>query len=398
MADFTFSTAPRAHACPRSFALPQRQHEDDGSRAGTAQHIYVATLGTTGYRDAALDAVAPEHREACGDLVTDGAPIGQPYRHEVALSYDVATKRGAELTLPGPRACPPVPPTTVCGTCDVVLVSDEALEVHDWKSKWDAHPEPAASNRQLLVGLLALRAAHGPRQTYRVGIWRLSDGPPRSDVAAVDDFALDLLADELRDDVQRVLDAPRARPAVVEGAWCRYCPAWQDCPEKARRYALARTTVDGANALEASIMRAIREDPARARREYSEMKQLIERVGSYVKAHAVELGGWAQSDGTRYGPRTVKRAELDGDKVGPVIERLWGSAAAWASVKCEATKKSLREAARLAKAAGLVQTIVEGERVAEAALREAGAWVMVPREIVEEYDDDAAPPPETLQN
>lgn len=385
MTAFTFSKADRAHACPVSFALPQRDDNTQAAADGSAQHAFVATLSQRGDVDAALDATPAEYREACAELDLTGAPIGPPYRAEVALSYDVHTGAGAELTLPGPRAYPPVPPSTLCGTCDVVAVTADALEVHDWKGLWDATVQPAASNRQLLLGLLALRAAHGPRPTYRVGIWRLSTGAPWKDVAAVDDFALDMLADELTDDVQRVLDAPRARPAPVEGAWCRYCPAWPECPAKAKRYALARTTVDGANALEASIMRAIREDPAAARRQYAEARQLIERIGALIKAHAVDVGGWDMGDGKRYGPREVERPGLDGAATVRTLRALWGEDAAWAGVTVKATKTSVREAARCAAAAGLVKSIAEGERVAHDALRKAGAWADVPATRVEEY-------------
>ena len=387
----TFSALDRAHHCPASCALPHSLRADDAADAGTAQHAFLAALGAGGDLTSALAAAPPAHRGALADLCLDGAPVGPPYEAEVAWSLDVAARTASRLALPGPRAYPA--DGAMHGTSDVVLVSDHALEIHDWKSAHDDTPEPVATNRQLRAGLLAASLVHGRRREMRVGIWRLSDRAPRSDVVAVDDFDLDNFCDELREDLGRVRDAEELvrigrTPPVFEGTWCRYCPAFVDSPAKLERWGAALSKRDGANVLEARIAEAIRNDPARARREYAEARAIIERIGALVRQHAVATGGWPMGPGRRYGPRSVARIALDGPIVFAAVLARFGLASARLAVEMTATKRGLRDAARLARDAGSDGTITGGVAALEADIRAAGGWADESAERVEEYADD----------
>lgn len=319
MKGLTFSGMERAAICPASVSLPQANRTTTWSASGTAQHAYLENVASLGM-DRALALVPPEHRDTCKRIDLSELPSSKPgrYAYEVAFAYNVDTGEarvlGVGLGRQYHRAEKPPTAREICGTLDVVGVTDAAVVVADLKSGWGEVAAPR-ENWQLRIGALAAARAFEKDRAH-VAIIFLKDGDPRW--ARADLTELDL--DAAEGSVRRIVRGVEAARAVVEsgktpdtfpGSHCKYCSALPSCPGQMGLIAAALDKKLGPDLLnEETAPRLL------ARLEAIEIatKRMWESLDEYVSVRPLELGG-----GWVYGKTQTTRTTLKADKAQEVL-------------------------------------------------------------------------------
>lgn len=236
------SSLARARQCPPSHALPAVRSDSTYAARGRVIHAYLAALVDGTPREEALAAVAdPALREWCEKIDTRHVPRGA--ESEVAFAFDVLSGLARRLQ-PGDHRNYSVAPHEIPGTCDLVLWSDSAVEVWDWKTTSFDH-DPEFYREQLeFYGLCAARAAGATTATLRIKV--ITDDGAVADGAewSLDWEDLARIAQRTRETHMAVKYTRAARlehertafapwtPDVTEGPQCRYCPAFLACPAK----------------------------------------------------------------------------------------------------------------------------------------------------------------------
>lgn len=219
MIRFTPSSADRVFACPASAVLPQK-YEPAGPAAerGTRIHDEYAS---------AVDARAP-HVTALPFDWTAEAHV------EVAYAYDVAEDSGRVLGYRVGRRYPPVGPSELKGSADLVLTAERSAEVIDWKTGYSR-----GYTWQPRIYALAAARAHRVSTVSTALVYLDSAGPEivREKFSA---FGLAALARDVRQIVRRVDESDGTD--VHPGDHCKWCPAKHACPAHATALATLRTT------------------------------------------------------------------------------------------------------------------------------------------------------------
>lgn len=238
-----------AAECDGIMVLPWTDHDSDDAERGRAIHEFIDRARKQG-RATALAAVRDEELRAVCEAI-DLAALPPNAESEVAIAYDLDTGKAERLHLAAHRAYPD--DGRLVGTFDLVGRADDALIYYDFKTGWLT--KPAATSRQLKAGALFGCALTGCTSA-RVGNLQLRhDGRWFLDRAELDAFDLDAFADELRAIIARgrraqaTIDAGGI-PTLHAGAWCRYCPAFDQCPAQ---HALVAATVRDIAGIEARI-------------------------------------------------------------------------------------------------------------------------------------------------
>lgn len=387
----TISKLPIVANCPSSWALPHAREAEASAPAsrGTAIHDYLAAVGEVG-REAALEQVPDEYREACEVIDTDRLPTH--LAREVSFRLDLGARTATEVGRDIHRAYGKEEGLHILyGTADLVgLDADgETVVVYDYKSGW-GRQDAAADHWQLRGLALAAALAYG-RTHARVGIIRVPEtGRPSFDVDELDAFDLDTIEVDLcavLDQVAEARDAIQAgrTPEVTTGRHCRYCPAFHACPAQV---GLIRAAASDPDALDQEIAALLTADNAAAAyRRISEVKMVLDKVTKQIETLAeqapIPLGG------TRMlGIVERKREKISGDVALPVLREHYGADVADAAVEVSITKTRLRDALR-----GYAQRtdgkITHIERDALKLIRQANGIEVTTSRTVGEYD--AAP-------
>lgn len=314
-----------AARCPGAFTRRWRDSPNAYSEAGNADHAEDESAINRGD----IPAVYAERWP------------GYQWRAEVAYAYDAALSTGRFLGVGINRAYGELAPFERPGTIDAEGwdPTTRHLVIADRKSFEET--TRAAENPQLrFLANAAARVWQPTRVT--VAINHQLHG---LDVADLDAFDLGLIPDEIRAVEMRVARARSdARSGIeipfVTGRWCRWCPAFDDCPKQ--RELVALTKLDDDDPSLAFAMTVVGDDDAPA------VYALYKRIGILHKRIAQSLHAMAASrpipigNGRFFGRReSLGNEKLNGDIVYKVLRELHGQAVADEAVIRQATKKRL---------------------------------------------------------
>ena len=396
MKGLTFSGMERAEICSASPVLPHSRRETKDAQAGTAKHSFHENVGTIG-RERALALVPAEHRKACEQIDLDALPASHPDRwsFEVAFAYNVDTGEARELGRGLNRKYHSVahPPSEreVCGTLDVVGVTEDAVVYPDLKSGFGADVAPARENWQLRIGALAAARAYGKHRAH-VAIIHLRDGEPYWERAELSELDLDATEHAIRRVVARV---ERARetyesgktPDTTLGEHCKFCPALTSCPGQMGLVAAALGKQLGPEVLNEETAPLLL-----ARLEAIEFatKAMWATLEDYASVRPIDLG-----DGWFYGKTQKPRTSIDAELAPKVLADVLGLNVE-PEVKRVLTQAALKEAIRANLQPGQKQT-----KVFEAAmevLRQAGAVEVVHVSSIAKFKAKALPTTTTMKS
>jgi hypothetical protein len=136
-----------------------------------------------------------------------------------------------------------------------------------------------------------------------------------------------------------------------------------------------------------------REAKAKADLIRNALRNLDSAIYSYARENPIPVG-----DGKVWGPRVVRRDNVDGPLSYQLLNETYGLDVAVKASTFDVTKKGVREAMRLVQqsiveAGGEKPTLVELERQALGRLRNAGAISSVEKEVFEEHRPEEAATP-----
>jgi hypothetical protein len=248
----TPSSHARISACLASVVLPQSKSVGPRAVRGTELHAFLASVAKDGLEEA-LENIPLEWRAAAQAIDLTRLPELHPEAGipEVAMAWNPETGEARELgrngTVEHEDLAELVKPGEMAGIADYITLTPSDVVVFDWKFGYQS-VERADVNRQLGAYACMAGALYG-RERATVYIARiLDDGSVWLDPAHLDELSLDAHAARLRKDMRRVEEAKlehRNRgtiPSPMEGAHCRYCPAFNACPAKV---ALLLSTLTG---------------------------------------------------------------------------------------------------------------------------------------------------------
>jgi hypothetical protein len=306
---------------------------------------------------------------------------GMTWRAEVKFAYDIVTGDGRELGVGNDRDYSTAHPTEVCGTADVVGLSDRLIVIVDRKG-FDPSVSRAAQNAQVHLAALAFSRAHGIDDAHVA----IHHEVRPLDVAELDMLDLDAFAVEVRDIFHA---AAAAREAYAQGAplelnegkWCRWCPAFDACPKKR---ALVQMVASNAADDQVEMLLPLNSDEGAAMAyDFAQrLRMLLKRVDAAIYARAAERP-IPLPNGMMLGKvQTLGNERLDGDIVYEVIKARHGQAIADAAVERTATKKRIREALGFVSGKGQLAAM---ERSVLDDVRARGGAKREPKETIEEY-------------
>lgn len=308
------------------------------------------------------------------EIYTERWP-GLLWRSEVRYAYDASDGTSEFCGLGSNRNYGAPAPFRIGGTVDVEGRGPSILVIVDKKS-FEA-VTPAASNPQIRFLALAAARVH-PADRIFVAINHELHG---LDVAELDpNFDLDLIAHDTKRLIvhsAEVRAAARAGQAVEfnVGRWCRWCPAFNDCPKQADLKALLSRDDDDPDLAMQTLL-----DNESAPDVYELWKRigiLHKRIGQSLYAHAASRP-IPLSSGKMFGAvEKLGNEKLDGDMVYETIRRLHGQQLADAAVVRSATKKRLGEV--LKRRRGAADEVIQ-------VVRDAGGAERKRTTAIEEYD------------
>lgn len=314
------------------------------------------------------------------DVLADRWPDHQ-WRAEVAYALDVATLDSREVGQGIGRGYGiPRTPFERFGTADAEgwHAPSRHLVIVDKKSFEAA--TAAAMNPQLRF--LALAAA-GVRKPDRITV-AINHELTGLDVAELDAFEMDTIPHQLREIETGVAKARgMVRDGLVvpfsTGRWCRWCPAFDDCPQQKELLALARRDDDDPELAMSTTIIDDEDAPA--------VFALWKRIGILHKRIGQTLHAMSASrpipigNGRFFGRREKPGNErLDGDVMYEVVRELHGQELADKAVERTASKAQLK---RALKAAGL--KVAPAERAVLATVAARGGTSRKPTEVFEEF-------------
>lgn len=360
--------------CEGAFTLPWRDSPNEHAEAGTERHA------------------ADENAINAGDVPEEYAERwpGLTWRAEVRYVYDVSSDTSRFVGIGSTRDYGDLRPFEVPGTVDVEGRGNGLLVVVDRKG----FEEQTPAERHPQVRFLALAAARVQSADRIVVAIRPEIGP--MDLSEVDPmFDLDVIAHDVK---QRVIRAAAVRSEARSGKpvqfntgrWCRWCPAFDDCPRQRELRALVvRDDDDPDLALQTFV------DDDSAADVYALWKRigiLHKRIGEQLYRHAaarpIPVG-----NGKMFG-RVAKQGneKLDGDEVWRVVRELFDDQIADRAVARQATKKRLEDALKGKR--GAMKRVLDLVRQRGGATRTTGYEIAEyepgPRLLTEEAESDPA--------
>lgn len=339
----TFSKLSLLEACAPAGVLPWVESSTEAARRGTVLHDFLYDVRALG-RDAALERVPPDMREAAEDWDLDGLPADpSAFAGEVAFAIDLQAGTARELgrNIGRDYDAAGARPHEVVGAADALaLVGADAVRVDELKTGWKYVPPPRR-NLQVRAQLAAASLVYGRDDGIGVVHHRREDNSGWTERATFDALDHAETLDRLRQ-VQAGIEEARASGAVMrfrEGEWCGTCPAIASCPAK---MALVRELVerDTDQVVEAFGAMLAPETAGEAFQKLEAIEALVKRLKKVIHDYAavtpIPLG-----DGRFYGLATSKRDSLDGRTVFHLIDEEMGREAAWDAVELKGTKAAL---------------------------------------------------------
>ena len=336
------SALERVINCPGSESLPHAKSTSVYAQSGTVIHKYVEECATLG-PEKALANVPQKYLERCRDIDIASLPIDPDrFQAEVAFAVDCSDGSARVLGRGIGRDYGDLRPFEIPGTTDICGVLDDAVYVADIKTGFE-DVTPPASNPQLLHLGYAAAKVHGKDKAI-LDIIYVRESGIRYERGIVEGFGIDAFGLRLRETFIQVGAAQAAvargdDPQLSEGGWCKYCPAFVHCPQKARlAVALGTGELIKVNA------ELTRGSAVRAYHKLLAAKAMLRKIENtiYVLAEQepLDLG-----DGTLLGMVEKRGNEkLNGDTVWPVMADLHGREVADAAIRRTATKKDIRAA------------------------------------------------------
>lgn len=311
IAPLTASKYELALRCIGAFVLPWTDSPNQHSEAGNERHAADEASITAGEIPEYLDARWP----------------GYQWRAEVAFGLDVATGEAREVGQSIGRAYPePRTPFERFGTADAIGLSEDHNHMVVVDKKGYEAVTAAGRNPQLrFLALAASRSFRPPaarRPPLRVTVAIASELHPL-DVAELDAFELDTIPLELRRTEIAVAEARGAAragspPTFTTGRWCRWCPAFNACPEQRRLRSLVQRSDDDP---ELALVTTVIDDSdaptvyALYKRIGILKKRIEETLYAMAARRPIPIGG-----GKMFGRHTVKGdREYDGSAVHAVV-------------------------------------------------------------------------------
>jgi hypothetical protein len=295
----TASALERAHHCPASMVLPGASSTSDAAERGRELHLFVSRVLGGMPRAEALDRVHEEYRATATGVdmrrIVDGMTS---VRSEVSYAWDTRTRTARELGTRLDRRYPVVGPHEIVGTLDVEGVrADGVPVVPDIKTGFGEVTHPSENFQTLFFALVRSHMLGTDLAEARILSIR-ANGEVYSRSHEFSRFDLDDFADTL----ERVVDlVSKSRTALAErgdviglssGPWCRYCPAFNACPEKQAlvRNLLPVVQAIGGGEVERVAMRIEAMsigDAGRAWAKLREIKPVYDAVEKALKARAM---------------------------------------------------------------------------------------------------------------
>ena len=370
------STLDRVVKCEASAALPQivDDEDNDAKDRGHAVHRFLERVPVIG-REAALAEIEEKHRNLCADIELAKLADRLSLSREVPIAYNwvADTARLLERDDRGrllvDRSC------EVALVVDLMGASDRSVYAGDYKTGYGWLPDP---DRSFQLGGAAVAAARlfGARRAHVEYLRIRDDGTVRRKYAELDLFALDEIAGDIATAMTRaralrlkVLDG--FVPNVVEGPWCKFCPARQHCPAKT---ALIRHVLGDPQPVPYTAPLT----PEIAVRAYEMLKRAKEglkdiesAIYAYAKTTPMFLG--YEEDGVTerwFGEYSREGNDvLDGKVVHRILTARYGGDEANKAVTMESTKKAIGDIARAhlqpkEKITKVVESIIEEIRAA----------------------------------
>ena len=359
----TASSIFRAAHCQGSCALVQVHSSSEASAKGRNGHRFLELVPKLG-AEKALDQVPADHREFCERIELDGLPLGPEYRQEMAFAFDASTGKARVLGQGLDREYPPLAPTEIAGTLDVIgLVdgSDGQREyiIEDYKfDGYESHSPAPDENPQLFFGALCLSRLSSVER-FRVALRHFRpDGSHWREEAEIDALDLDSFALKLRQLLDRIHAAEDTvfagkTPEVSRGAWCRFCPAVTSCPPiLAMVRAAAVDPRVPAGELQAMMTAAGQGDiTARTRAAgmaYARLKEIEDALKPWKSALYLFASETPipLEDGRIYGMVQRPVDELDARKARQVLAQLYSPDVAEAACEFETSKAAIERAVK----------------------------------------------------
>lgn len=346
------SSMDRVARCEASAALPQviDANESEGAKRGHAVHDFLYRLPDVGFEQA-LAEVPEKWRDLCESIQLAKLGAHLKLSREVTLVYNWREDT-ARMPPPDERGRVKVDRRSeVVVRMDLLGVGDKVVYIGDYKTGNGWLPEPEQSY-QLGTGAVAAARFFGARAAKLEYIRIRDDGTVRKFSGDQDLFALDDTADKIRKTMLRAMEL-RERvlggfvPNVVEGAWCKYCPAKFHCPAKTAgmRHIINDTS---------PVPYVVPLTPEVARVGYLKLKEAKERLALiesafYAYAKLTPIPVEQEEDGTmRYFGELERDGNdvLDGKKTHQVITTWFGAEVANKVVTMETTKKAITAAVK----------------------------------------------------
>jgi hypothetical protein len=240
----TFSSLPRAFACPASSVLPTADEQSDHAAEGTVRHHYLRRvsdlmrggMAIAAARELALSEAPSEARWFLALIPLESLRLKDVVA-EVALAIDATDGAARVLGRAIDRRYDEAGrrPSEFAGSVDrLALIGAEGLYVGDYKGR--THTRKPEHDEQLLAGAYAGVRIYR-RRWAELEIIRVVNGKPfpvKARVAAPDlerfGKKLQVLGQRIRQD--RAAAAAGAIAPATTGDHCRYCPALRFCPAK----------------------------------------------------------------------------------------------------------------------------------------------------------------------
>src|SRR5579871_6671942 len=315
----TASGLEAAIHCPASAVLPRAYSTSAWAEDGIARHEFLRRVlppSSLPYEEA-IEFVPKDLRSQCAAIGLAGlddlmGDCRKTARAEVAYAYNVDTGVVRELGVAisrqyakhlGVRTSAKAE-RWICGTLDLEGGSfDGSWTVKDWKS---GHGDVthAKENPQVKFFGVVLGKSKPNVSKVRSAIVRLHDDGrvEHESRATYTALELDTFADTMGEAVEAVAKARRHLQVhktvdVVEGPWCRYCPAFASCPAK---QALVRAMVPELDAIGNRIAEMTVDEAGKAWATYKRIKRIFETVERALKDRALlepiplPSGKWAR--------------------------------------------------------------------------------------------------------